>query len=169
VGDAPEQVLFLVLGSFEVRVDGRTAALGGARQRLVLAGLVAHANAVVSTDRLVDLVWGDEPPDTALTTVQKYVHRLRGSLGDRILTSSASTMGNLTSRASSASSPTPPGSRPRATWRKRWRHSMPGRVHKRDVSGRRTQPHAGRVAPVPRQPHIRAHVPAVPSRRIAHA
>jgi DNA-binding SARP family transcriptional activator len=30
----------------------------------------------------------DEPPDTALTTVQRYVHRLRGSLGDRILTRS---------------------------------------------------------------------------------
>jgi WD40 repeat protein/class 3 adenylate cyclase len=86
--DAPAQVLFRVLGPFEVLVAGRAAALGGARQRLVLAGLLAHANAVVSNDRLVDMVWGDEPPDTALTTVQKYVHRLRGALGDRILTRS---------------------------------------------------------------------------------
>jgi DNA-binding SARP family transcriptional activator/class 3 adenylate cyclase/energy-coupling factor transporter ATP-binding protein EcfA2 len=88
VADAPEQVLFRVLGPFEVLVDGRAAALGGARQRVVLAGLVANANAVVSTDRLVDMVWGDEPPDTALTTVQKYVHRLRAALGDRIVTRS---------------------------------------------------------------------------------
>jgi WD40 repeat protein/class 3 adenylate cyclase/energy-coupling factor transporter ATP-binding protein EcfA2 len=88
MGDAPEQVLFRVLGPFEVLVAGRAEALGGARQRLVLAGLVAHANAVVSNDRLVDMVWGDEPPDTALTTVQKYVHRLRAALGDRILTRS---------------------------------------------------------------------------------
>jgi class 3 adenylate cyclase/DNA-binding SARP family transcriptional activator/WD40 repeat protein/energy-coupling factor transporter ATP-binding protein EcfA2 len=86
VADAPEQVVFRVLGPFEVLVGGRAAALGGARQRLVLAGLVANANAVVSNDRLVDMVWGEEPPDTALTTVQKYVHRLRGVLGERILT-----------------------------------------------------------------------------------
>jgi DNA-binding SARP family transcriptional activator/class 3 adenylate cyclase/WD40 repeat protein len=86
MGDAPEQVEFRVLGSFEVLRDGRAAALGGARQRLVLAGLVAHANAVVSTDRLVDIVWGDAPPGTALTTLQKYVYRLRASVGDRLLT-----------------------------------------------------------------------------------
>ena len=54
----------------------------------MLVGLVANPNAVVSNDRLVDIVWGDEPPDTALTTVQKYVHRLRGALGDRIQTRS---------------------------------------------------------------------------------
>jgi len=88
MADAPEQALFRVLGPFEVLVAGRAANLGGARQRLVLAGLVANANAVVSHDRLVDIVWGDEPPDTALTTVQKYVHRLRGALGERIVTRS---------------------------------------------------------------------------------
>ncbi len=87
--DAPERVVFLVLGPFEVLVDGRPAPLGGARQRLVLAGLVANANAVVSSDRLIDIVWGDEPPSTALSTLQKYVHRLRASLGDRILTAHA--------------------------------------------------------------------------------
>ena len=84
--EAAEQVLFQVLGPFEVVVDGRTAHLGGARQRLVLAGLVANANAVVSTDRLIDIVWGDEPPTTALSTMQKYVHRLRASVGNRLLT-----------------------------------------------------------------------------------
>jgi DNA-binding SARP family transcriptional activator/class 3 adenylate cyclase/WD40 repeat protein len=88
VGDASEQVQLRVLGSFEVLVGGHVANLGGARQRLVLAGLVASRNAVVSHDRLVDIVWGDEPPDTALTTVQKYVHRLRAALGDRIVTRS---------------------------------------------------------------------------------
>jgi DNA-binding SARP family transcriptional activator/WD40 repeat protein len=86
MGDAPEQVCFGVLGPFEVLVDGHAAALGGARQRLVLAGLVAHANAVVSSDRLIDIVWGDEPPSTALSTLQKYVHRLRGTLADRLVT-----------------------------------------------------------------------------------
>jgi WD40 repeat protein/DNA-binding SARP family transcriptional activator/class 3 adenylate cyclase/ABC-type cobalamin/Fe3+-siderophores transport system ATPase subunit len=84
--DAPEQILFRVLGPFEVVVDGCLAPLGGARQRLVLAGLVANANAVVSTDRLIDIVWGDEPPTTALSTTQKYVHRLRTLVGNRLVT-----------------------------------------------------------------------------------
>jgi DNA-binding SARP family transcriptional activator/WD40 repeat protein/energy-coupling factor transporter ATP-binding protein EcfA2 len=86
MNDDPERVLFRVLGPFEVVVDGSPAPLGGARQRLVLAGLVASANAVVSSDRLIDIVWGDEPPGTALSTLQKYVHRLRALLGDRIVT-----------------------------------------------------------------------------------
>jgi DNA-binding SARP family transcriptional activator/class 3 adenylate cyclase/energy-coupling factor transporter ATP-binding protein EcfA2 len=86
VGDGPEHVLFLVLGPFEVVVGERSVPLGGARQRLVLAGLVANANTVVSSDRLIDIVWGDEPPSTALSTLQKYVHRLRASFGDRIQT-----------------------------------------------------------------------------------
>jgi hypothetical protein len=84
--EGPERVLFRVLGPFEVVIDGSLVPLGGARQRLVLAGLVANANAVVSSDRLIDIVWGDEPPSTALSTLQKYVHRLRALLGDRILT-----------------------------------------------------------------------------------
>src|SRR5579864_6258754 len=84
--DAPEGVLFQVLGPFEAHVDGRAVPLGAPRQRLLLAALLANANAVVSTDRLIDIVWGDGPPTTALSTLQKYVYRLRGSLGDRILT-----------------------------------------------------------------------------------
>ncbi len=84
--NAPEGVVFQVLGPFEAHVDGRAVPLGAARQRVLLAALLTNANAVVSTDRLIDIVWGDEPPTTALSTLQKYVYRLRGSLGDRILT-----------------------------------------------------------------------------------
>jgi class 3 adenylate cyclase/WD40 repeat protein len=79
-------VWFGVLGPFEAQVGGRAVPLGAARQRVLLAALLAQANAVVSTDRLIDIVWGDEPPNTALSTLQKYVYRLRGSLGDLILT-----------------------------------------------------------------------------------
>ncbi len=57
--DAPAGVLFRVLGPFDVLVDGAAVALGGARQRLVLAALVAQANTVVSADRLIDIVWGE--------------------------------------------------------------------------------------------------------------
>ena len=83
---APEGVLFQVLGPFEAHVDGRPVPLGAPRHRVLLAALLTHANTVVSTDRLIDIVWSDEPPTTALSTLQKYVYRLRGSLGDRILT-----------------------------------------------------------------------------------
>jgi DNA-binding SARP family transcriptional activator len=80
-------VRFQILGPFEALVDGHAVALGGARQRLVLAALVARSNSVVSSDRLIDIVWGDAPPDSALSTLQKYVYRLRSLVGaDRLVT-----------------------------------------------------------------------------------
>ena len=69
-----------VLGPVEV-VDGDTAVpIGGPRQRLVLALLILHAGETVSTDALVDGVWGDSPPDAARRTVQAYVSNLRRAL-----------------------------------------------------------------------------------------
>jgi DNA-binding SARP family transcriptional activator/cytochrome c-type biogenesis protein CcmH/NrfG len=73
-------VEFRVLGPLQVRVDNRPAPLGGAKQRLTLAALLLHANAVVSADRLADILWGDFPPDSALSTLQKYVYRLRRAI-----------------------------------------------------------------------------------------
>jgi class 3 adenylate cyclase/DNA-binding SARP family transcriptional activator/WD40 repeat protein len=73
-------VEFRVLGPLEVLVDGRPVPLGAAKQRLVLAALLAGGNAVVSVDRLVDIVWGELPPDSAQRTLQKYVYRLRGAI-----------------------------------------------------------------------------------------
>ncbi len=71
-----------MLGPFEVRVDGQApVALGGVRQRALLALLVLHAGEVVSTDRLIDQLWGAKPPPTALHTVQVFVSRLRRALG----------------------------------------------------------------------------------------
>jgi DNA-binding SARP family transcriptional activator/class 3 adenylate cyclase/WD40 repeat protein len=84
--NAPEGAVFEVLGPFEAQVNGRAVPLGAPRQRVLLAALLANANAVVSADRLIDTIWGDQPPATALSTLQKYVYRLRGSLGDRIQT-----------------------------------------------------------------------------------
>ena len=55
--------------------------LGGARQQLVLAMLLAESNEVVSTDALVDGLWGDSPPSAARHTVQGYVSELRKVLG----------------------------------------------------------------------------------------
>jgi DNA-binding SARP family transcriptional activator/WD40 repeat protein len=68
---------FRVLGPFEARLDDRVLPLGGVKQRLVLAALLAQANAVVSVDRLTDVLWGDAPPDDASRTITKYVYRLR--------------------------------------------------------------------------------------------
>jgi predicted ATPase/DNA-binding SARP family transcriptional activator len=61
----------------EVRTGETPLALGGAKQRALLALLVLDANRVVSRDRLIDELWGEAPPETAVTTVQVYVSRLR--------------------------------------------------------------------------------------------
>ena len=51
---------FRVLGTLGVLDEGRPVAITAPRQRTVLAVLLVHANEVVSTDRLLDLVWGDD-------------------------------------------------------------------------------------------------------------
>jgi DNA-binding SARP family transcriptional activator len=78
---------FRILGPVEVLADDRPIPLGGARQRALLAILLTRANEVVSTDRLIDELWGETPPRTALNTLQYYVSQLRKLLGaDRIVT-----------------------------------------------------------------------------------
>ena len=61
--------------------DGRTLALGGPKQRTVLAHLLLRANRYVTQDQLIDLVWEDEPPPTARGSLHAYVSRLRVLLG----------------------------------------------------------------------------------------
>jgi predicted ATPase/DNA-binding SARP family transcriptional activator len=68
---------YRLLGPLEVERDGEPLALGGRQQRAVLAILALSANRVVTRDRLVDELWGDEPPETAVATLQVYVSRLR--------------------------------------------------------------------------------------------
>lgn len=60
--------------------DGRPLRLGGPKQRLVFAILLSRVNEVVSTDRLIDDLWNDDPPPTARQTLQAYVSTLRGVL-----------------------------------------------------------------------------------------
>jgi DNA-binding SARP family transcriptional activator/WD40 repeat protein len=72
---------FQVLGPLEVRDRDGLRRLGGGKPRLLLAALLVHVNAVVSADRLIDILWGDSPPGDASTTLAKYVYRLRSSLG----------------------------------------------------------------------------------------
>jgi DNA-binding SARP family transcriptional activator/streptogramin lyase len=73
-------VEYKVLGPLEV-VDGDgPVVLGRAKERLVLAVLLLHANEVVSRDRLIDELWGESPPPTAKKAVNVYVSQLRKTL-----------------------------------------------------------------------------------------
>ena len=72
---------FLILGPLEVRDGGRVVALGGPQQRAVLAMLLLRANEVVGRDRLVEGLWGEQPPKSAGHVIESYVSRLRQALG----------------------------------------------------------------------------------------
>ena len=74
---------FHILGPLEVRDDrGETASIGGGKQRALLALLLIHPNEPLATDRLIDELWGEEPPPTAAKIVQNHVSQLRRVLGD---------------------------------------------------------------------------------------
>jgi peptide/nickel transport system substrate-binding protein len=66
-----------LLGPVEATLEGRRVPLGATKQRALLALLALYANATLSTDRLVDGLWGETPPATAAKMVQLYVSQLR--------------------------------------------------------------------------------------------
>ena len=66
-----------VLGPLEMWCDGEPVAIGGAKQRAVLAVLLLREGEVVPVERLVDEVWRVEPPPSAARTIESYVSRLR--------------------------------------------------------------------------------------------
>ena len=76
---------FRVLGPLEVEQDGRPVEVVGQRQRALLSILLMHANAVVALDTLVDDMWGEEPPRTAVTSLHNAVSQLRKALGGDVL------------------------------------------------------------------------------------
>src|SRR5262245_3669403 len=85
---APKQSLssrspmeFRILGSLDVTSGGRPVALAGPSQRALLALLLLHANEVVSSDMLIDGLWGEEPPGSGVTALQVRVSQLRKTLG----------------------------------------------------------------------------------------
>src|SRR5262252_5559596 len=73
---------FRILGPLEVAEGGRPVALGGPKQRVLLALLLATPNRPVSTDRLVEGLWPGDPPAAAANALQYHVSRLRKALGD---------------------------------------------------------------------------------------
>jgi DNA-binding SARP family transcriptional activator len=74
-----------ILGPLEVSDETGHVALGGPKQRGLLAILVLEVGRVVSTDRLIDLLWGQEAPRTANASLQNSVGRLRRALGAEVL------------------------------------------------------------------------------------
>ena len=76
---------FRILGPLEVRGDAGPIALGGPRQRALLATLLLRAGRVVPTEQLVDELYGSEPPKTATAVVQNAVVALRKALGPDVL------------------------------------------------------------------------------------
>jgi DNA-binding SARP family transcriptional activator len=82
-------VEYRILGPLEVIEDGQRVALAGAKQRALLAILLLHANETVSRDRLIDDLWGDEPPETAKTALQVHVSQVRKDLGSEAIVTRA--------------------------------------------------------------------------------
>jgi DNA-binding SARP family transcriptional activator len=84
---------FQILGPLEISDGSGTVHLGGGKQRAVLALLLLRANEIVSTDALVEGLWGEAPPATAAKIVQNYVSQLRKALdrpGDVLVTHGSS-------------------------------------------------------------------------------
>ena len=77
--------------------------LGGGKQRALLALLLIHPNESLSTDRLIDELWGEQPPATAAKILQNYVSQLRRALGDDRLQTQARGYALRVGRASSTS------------------------------------------------------------------
>jgi predicted ATPase/DNA-binding SARP family transcriptional activator len=80
-------VRFRVLGPVDlVDADGSTRTIGSTNQRTVLAALLASRAEMVTLDTLIDALWGEAPPRSAVTTLRTYVSRLRAQIGDVLIT-----------------------------------------------------------------------------------
>jgi YVTN family beta-propeller protein len=82
-------VEFRILGPLEVVADGRPVVVGAPKLRALLAVLLLHRGEVISTDRLIDALWGERASPTAAKTVQVYVSNLRKTLGNGLLVTQA--------------------------------------------------------------------------------
>src|ERR687888_649798 len=76
---------YRIFGPLQVADGSRPVALAQGRQRLLLAVLLVHANETISTDRLIDALWGESPPPTAGRSLHNLVSALRKAIGERAL------------------------------------------------------------------------------------
>ena len=74
-----------ILGPLQVRQDGRTVTIPGAKPRAILTMLGLHYGSVVPADALINLLWGDDPPRTAAKALQTHISSLRRTLGDGVV------------------------------------------------------------------------------------
>jgi DNA-binding SARP family transcriptional activator len=72
---------FRILGPLEVADGAAVVPIGGAKQRALLAFLLLCANEVVSSDRLIDALWGAQSPDSGRAALNVRISRLRKTLG----------------------------------------------------------------------------------------
>jgi DNA-binding SARP family transcriptional activator len=84
LADYGQTVSIRVLGPIEVVADGQQLTIGGERQRTVLALLVASAGTAISSDKLVQGVWGDDAPPGTRRSLSTYLSNLRSEIGDVI-------------------------------------------------------------------------------------
>jgi predicted ATPase len=71
-----------LLGPFEVVVAGKPVEVPGAKRQALVACLAVRTGRVVSTDTLVEALWGSELPAAPRNAVQHHVARLRRALGE---------------------------------------------------------------------------------------
>jgi len=80
---------FRILGPLEVSSELEAIPITAAKHRALLTHLLLHANEVVSTDTLVDALWGERPPVSARKLLQIYISQLRKPLGEAVLVTRA--------------------------------------------------------------------------------
>ena len=81
----PGRWRFRILGPLEVSDEGGQVSLGGGKPRALLAVLLLHPNEVVSADRLIDELWGEDSPERAAAALRVNVSRLRKALPQDVL------------------------------------------------------------------------------------
>ncbi|MFJ8625568.1 AfsR/SARP family transcriptional regulator [Kitasatospora sp. NPDC093550] len=74
---------FQVLGPVQAWLDGKPLSLGSPQQQAVLTTLLLHSGRPVTTQDLVDALWGDRPPTQAVAALRTYVSRLRSVIEPR--------------------------------------------------------------------------------------
>jgi len=82
---AAASLQFRILGPLEVQQNGSPLRLTRAKQRALLLALLLRPNEAVSTDTLVEALWGENPPPTAQVALQGHVSQLRKLLPDGTL------------------------------------------------------------------------------------
>ncbi len=112
MADSSHEFRIELLGPVEAWVDGRAVALGGQRPRALFALLALTEGRVVTSDRLIDELWGEEPPARARDSLQVHVSRLRKGLAE-----AGADGGRLVSQAGGYLLEVRPGERDVDRWR----------------------------------------------------